>query len=164
MRFVSKTAEDKIRGLQKLIWGFITSVPTHQENTVKRQTFEDSHLICLRPLKPLCKLPLNLKNECLHRMGTGILSPMTERWSYWLWRKNLTDYWASFQVKQRRFGSVALKDHTVYVWLLTSSRDRPYLLQMMLLKFGHVFTLLDLRLHFKPQSLPFVLKQGKETV
>ncbi len=32
--------------------------------------------------------------------------------------------------------------------LLTISRDRPYLLQKLLLKCDHVLTLVDVRLHF----------------
>ncbi len=47
----------------------------------------------------------------------------------------------------------------VYFWLFTMSRDLPYLLQM-LLKFDHVYTLVDLRLHL----LPFMLKQEMETL
>ncbi len=51
----------------------------------------------------------------------------------------------------------------VYFWFPTISRDRPYLLQMML-KFNHVYTSVDLRLHFKPHTLPFISKQGIETL
>ncbi len=46
-----------------------------------------------------------------------------------------------------------LKDLPVYVYLLTISSDRPYLLQMLLV---------DLRLIFKPHSL--LMKQGVETL
>ncbi len=50
----------------------------------------------------------------------------------------------------------------VYFWLLTVSRDRPYLLQI-LLKFDHVFTLVDLRLLFWT-PVTAILKQGIETL
>ncbi len=56
-----------------------------------------------------------------------------------------------------------LKDLPVYVYFLTISSDCPYLLQM-LLKFNHACTLVDLRLIYKPHSLPFLMKQGVETL
>ncbi len=60
--------------------------------------------------------------------------------------------------------SNSLRTLPAYIWLLTISRDRPYLLQMLLLKFAHVYTLADLDCIFKPHSLPFKLKQGIETL
>ncbi len=51
----------------------------------------------------------------------------------------------------------------VYIFLLlTINRDCAYLLQM--LKFNHVYNLVDLRLHFKPPSRPFMLKRDIKTL
>ncbi len=52
---------------------------------------------------------------------------------------------------------------SVYFWLLTISRDLPYLLQM-LFKFNHAYTSVDVRLLFYTYSLPFMLKQDTETL